>query len=561
MRWGAIFSAVLALSALGFCADQPDTLLLPCPQGSPAAPGCNPSKNELRDARNAFAKGLKLQREKRLDEAVEQFETAARSAPRDVEYVTAKEMARQRLCFDHLARGDTELAKGRQVEALAEFRSGLSLDPQNEFAQERLRDAEVTHTPGLPERPCVLADAGFVRVEPNPIHADFHYRGEGRGLLSQVASAFGITATIDDSVVSRQVRFDIQNVDFFTAMRAACAVTHTFWTPLEEKQILILIESPENHRQFDRLGLRTFYVPGISAPQELNDIVNLLRTVFEIRFVTPHPQDNTFVLFNIPAGALAALGGQNIQDLINQLIANGGINQANSQSLSALLAQLQGQQNSIFSQPLATFGSGLTLTGLSLGTASAQLSLNESTAHTLEHAILRVAQGNEATFRVGSRFPILNASFAPIFNSPAISQVIQKNSFQAAFPSFNYEDIGLSMKAKPVVNGNSDVNLQLELQFRSLQGQSFNGVPVIANREYKGSITLTNEEPAVVAGSVSRTEQRSLNGIPGLGAVPAVNHIMVTNSKEVDEDELLIVITPRVISQGTRTNAEVYLAK
>src|SRR6266404_5105962 len=465
MRLGVLFSAVLALAAFGFCADQPDTMLLPCPQGSPAAPGCNPSKNELRDARNAFAKGLKLQREKRLDEAFEQFETAARIAPRDVEYVTAKEMARQQLVFDHLARGNTELAKGRQVEALAEFRSALSLVPQNEFAQERLRDAEVTHTPGLPERPRVLADAGVVRVEPNPIHADFHYRGEGRGLLSQVASAFGITATIDDSVVSRQVRFDIQNVDFFTAMRAACAVTHTFWTPLEEKQILILIESPENHRQFDRLGLRTFYVPGISSTLTRNMGLHI---------------PNTFELFNIPAGALAALGGQNIQDLINQLIANGGINQANSQSLSALLAQLQGQQNSIFSQPLATFGSGLTLTGLSLGTASAQLSLNESTAHTLEHAILRVAQGNEATFRVGSRFPILNASFAPIFNSPAISQVIQNNSFQAAFPSFNYEDIGLSMKAKPVVNGNSDVTLQLELQFRSLQGQSFNGVPVIA---------------------------------------------------------------------------------
>src|SRR5437016_5003717 len=527
MRLGVLFSAVLALAAFGFCADQPDTLLLPCPQGSPAAPGCNPSKNELRDARNAFAKGLKLQREKRLDEAFEQFETAARIAPRDVEYVTAKEMARQQLVFDHLARGNTELAKGRQVEALAEFRSALSLDPQNEFAQERLRDAEVTHTPGLPERPRVLADAGVVRVEPNPIHADFHYRGEGRGLLSQVASAFGITATIDDSVVSRQVRFDIQNVEFFTAMRAACAVTHTFWTPLEEKQILILIESPENHRQFDRLGLRTFYVPGISAPQELNDIVNLLRTVFEIRFVTPHPQDNTIVV-RAPIAVL---------DAATQLIG----------TLSDSRPQVMLDVHVYEISSTLTRNMGLHIPNT--------FELFNIPAGTL------AAQGNEATFRVGSRFPILNASFAPIFNSPAISQVIQNNSFQAAFPSFNYEDIGLSMKAKPVVNGNSDVTLQLELQFRSLQGQSFNGVPVIANREYKGSITLTNGEPAVVAGSVSRTEQRSLNGIPGLGAVPAVNHIMVTNSKEVDEDELLIVITPRVISQGTRTNAEVYLAK
>ena len=60
---------------------------------------------------------------------------------------------------------------------------------------------------------------------------------------------------------------------------------------------------------------------------------------------------NNFQLFNIPAGALAALAGQNIQDLINQLISGGGINQSNSQALSGLLAQLQNQQSSVFSQP------------------------------------------------------------------------------------------------------------------------------------------------------------------------------------------------------------------
>src|SRR6266852_9215670 len=121
---------------------------------------------------------------------------------------------------------------------------------------------------------------------------------------------------------------------------------------------------------------------------------------------------SNFQLFNIPAGALAALAGQNIQDLINQLISSGGINQASSQALSGLLGQLSGQQSSIFSNPLATFGGGLTLSGLSLGTASAQLSLNESTVKMLEHATLRVSQGNDAKLLVGSRYPILNASFA-----------------------------------------------------------------------------------------------------------------------------------------------------
>jgi hypothetical protein len=612
MRWGKFILLACALATAAFCADQPAAPLLNCPQGYPGTVSCDPSRKELREARSAFAQGLRLQREKRMDQAFERFETAARLAPKDVEYLTAREMTRQQIVFDHLELGNAEMLEGRQIEALAAFRSALQLDPQNQFALQRLHDAMGEWAPRTSATPQVLADSGEIRLAPDSARADIHYRGDSRGLLAQVASAFGVIATFDDSVISRQVRFDLGQADFYTAMEAACQMTHTFWTPLEAKQILLAAESPQNHRQFDRMAMRTYYLPGLSSPQEMTDIVNMLRNLLEIRLITPQPATgtmvvraprnivdaatrlleglgdsrpqvmldvrvyeishtltrnmglqipNAFQLFNIPAGALAALGGQNIQDLINQLIASGGINQANNQALSGLLAQLQGQQNSIFSQPLATFGGGLTLSGLSLGTAGAQLSLNSSTVKTLEHATMRVAQGNEATFRVGSRFPILNASFAPIFNTPAISSVIQNNSFQAAFPSFNYEDIGLTVKAKPVVNANSVVGLQLEVQFRSLQGQSLNGVPVISNREYKGSINLMDGAPAVVAGSVSRTEQRSMNGIPGLGTVPGLNQVMTSNSKQLAEDELLVLITPRIVSRPQSESVEVWLRK
>jgi general secretion pathway protein D len=200
----------------------------------------------------------------------------------------------------------------------------------------------------------------------------------------------------------------------------------------------------------------------------------------------------------------------------------------------------------------------LTLEGLSLGTLGAQLSLNESWVKSLDHATLRTSQGNDATFKMGSRFPVQNASFAPIANSAAISKVLQNGSFQAPFPSFSYEDLGLDIKAKPTVNGDSDISLQLEMQLRSLVGQSLNGVPVIANQEYKGSITLLDGQPAVVAGAISRTDQRSLNGIPVLGIIPVVD----SASKEVDDDELLIVVTPHVIQNGTQSeNSEIWMTR
>jgi general secretion pathway protein D len=611
MRWVVCFAAILAFSRQGLGADQQKLpTLLPCPSGVDEV-HCNPPRHDLKEAKAAFNRGLKLQ-PSAPDRAYEEFDRASKLVPRNVEYVTARELARQQLVSSHLQRGNSELESGKQIEALAEFRSALNLDPANQFAQQRLQDAVGDSIPKPSAPPSVVDESPEIHLAPNLNRASFHYRGDSRELLTTVASAYGVSAQVEDSVPSRRVFFNIDDVDFYKAMQTAGQVTKTFWTPLTNKQVLVAADTPENRRQFERMAMRTFYVPGATTPTALNDVMNLLRNLFEIRFVTPNaaastlvvraPQNqldaatqflqkldgsrpqvmldikvyqishtltrnigvhipNQFNVFNIPAGALAALGGQNIQDLINQLIASGGINQANNQAVSALLAQLQGQQNSIFSQPLATFGGGKTLTGISLDQLSAQLSLNEGWVKTLDHATLRAAQGSDATFRMGSRFPVLNASFAPVFNTPSIANVLQNNSFQAPFPSFNYEDLGLTIKAKPSITSSSDVGLQLEINLRSLSGASFNGVPVIGNREYKGSINLMDGEPAVVAGQVTHSETFALSGIPGLGQVPGLNKVTATNSKQLEYDELLLVITPHITNRSTGQASEVYLPR
>ena len=606
-RAGCVVACLLVSAALSAQEAHP---LLPCPPAASEAQ-CNPSKKELKEAREAFARGLKLQKTY-PDQAYEQFQHANDLVPRNVEYMTAREVARQQLVYNHIERGNSELQSGKQVEALADFRSAVNLDPSNRFAQQRVRDAVGDAAPAPSGPPVIVEQSQEIQLTPGKNLASFHFRGDSKELIATVARSYGLSVQIEDSVPSRRVSFDIDNVDFFKAMELVGAVTKTFWSPLTDKQILVATDNPENRRQFERMAMRTFYIPGIDTPAALTEIVNLLRTLLEIRSVTPNATSSTIVvrapqatldaatqllesldasrpevmldvhvyqvshtfarnigvhipnqfnLFNIPASALAALGGQNIQDLINQLIASGGINQANNTAISALLAQLQSQQNSIFSQPLATFGGGKTLTGVSLDQISAQLSLNEGWVKTLDQATLRASQGNDATFRMGSRFPILNASFAPVFNSSAISRVLQNNSFQAAFPSFNYEDLGLTVKAKPSITSDSNVSLQLEINLRSLAGQSINGVPVIGNREYKGSISLENGEPAVVAGQISRSETRNLSGIPGLSQIPLLNKVTATNTKQTEYDELLVVITPHITRRGVGQNTEVYLAK
>lgn len=605
--------AVACLSA-ELCAGQPQPdPLLPCPPGAPGAV-CNPSRSDQKEARAAFSRALRLQG-KDLEQAYAQFSRAAELVPRSASYLTAREMTKQRLVTRSIERGNAELGAGKQVEAQAAFRTALQLDPGNQFALDRMRDALGDAAPKTNLAPQIVAESLELRLQPNLNQASFHFRGDSRDLISTIAAAYGVDAQVDDSVQSRRVTFNVEDIDFYKAMLLASSLTKSFWSPLGAKQMLVAADTLENRRQFERLAMRTFYIPSAAAtPTALNDVTNLLRNLFDIRNITPNasaatlvvraPQNtldaatqflqkldgarpqvmldikvyqvshtfmramgvhipNNFNLFNIPLGALAALGGQNIQDLINQLIANGGINQAGNTALSALLAQLQGQQgqNPIFKEPLATFGGGKTLSGVSLDHLSAELSLNENWSKTLDHASLRASQGTDATFRMGSRYPILNASFAPIFNTSAISKVIQNNSFQAPFPSFNYEDLGLTIKAKPSISSTSNISLQLELNLRALAGQSFNGIPVIGNREYKGSISLADGEPAVVAGEVSHSEALAMSGIPGMGYVPGLNKIATNNSKQLEDDELLIVLTPHIVSRSMNESSEVYLPK
>lgn len=608
----ALLAAILLWGSVCLAADAPGIPASPC-SDAPGAPPCQAAASDLKAARRSFSRGLKLQQEKQLDQAFAEFELAARLVPQNIEYLTAREMVRQQLVTAHLERGNSELVNGKQIEAVAEFRQALQLDPQNEFAQQRLSDAAGAAPVRTNQAPQLVASADAIAPKPKEGHHDFHYRGDSRGLLTTVAASYGINVLFDDSFPNRRVRFDIEDVEFPIAMQAAEAVTKSFSIALDENTVYVALDSPENHRLYDRMGLRSFYVPGATTPQDLNEIMNSLRSLFELRFVslnaasrmitirgpqgtleaatkfldtldTSRPEvlidikvfevdhsytrnigvhiPNEFKLFNIPVSALASLGGQNIQDLINQLISGGGINQAGNESIQALLAQLQSQQNSIFSQPIATFGGGITLMGLSLDQLRATLSLNESSVKTLEHVTLRASDGKDATFKLGSRFPIMNASFAPIFNNSQISQVIGNQSFTAPFPSVSYEDLGLTIKTKPEVHGTSAVSMQLELNFRTLTGASINGVPVISNREYKGGIYLKAGEPAVIAGMLTKTEQRSLNGLPGFSRIPGLKNLAAENSKQEEDDELLIVLTPHVVRGPEKTDPpEIWLTR
>jgi tetratricopeptide (TPR) repeat protein len=610
MRW-LLAGMVWLFAGVCLAADTPTAAAPPLCSNSGSATTCHGSAKELKDARQAFARGLKLEKSSKenprnLNEALNEFEEAIRLVPQNVEYLTARELIRQNLAAQYLERGNSDLLAGKQEQALSEFRAALNFDPQNEFVQQRISDALGPAPINISGRPRVVESVDQIASKPLDGHHDIHYRGDSRGLLTAVATSYGLTVIFDETIPTRHVLFDLDDADFATAMQAASAATKTFVVSLEDTVLFAAVDNLENHRLYDRMGLRTFYIPTSGAPQDLQEITNSLRMIFEFKFVNqnvssstvtvrgPQPAleaatqflgqlhderpevmldlkvfqvshsymtniglhvPDTFNLYNIPVAALTALGGQSIQQLIQE-IAAGGTNPA----LLALLTQLESQASSLFAQPLATFGGGLTFMGLSLDQLSPVLALNESSVRQIDHVQLRASQQKDATFKLGERYPIINASYSAGLSSAALQALGSQASSVALIPSFTYEDIGLTLKAKPLIHNNSDIALDLEIQIQSLGTTVTNGVPDILNRQYKGGILVKNGEQALVAGMITQSDEKTLNGLPLFSTIPGLGYLTSQQGKQEEDDELLILITPHVTSSPEQTEApEIWL--
>jgi hypothetical protein len=87
MQRAWIIAAVCLLAAMpgvpAFAADDAanEPPIISCGNGIPGGVYCAPSKKDLKEANNAYARGLKFQGQDRLDEAFAQFDQASRLAP------------------------------------------------------------------------------------------------------------------------------------------------------------------------------------------------------------------------------------------------------------------------------------------------------------------------------------------------------------------------------------------------------------------------------------------------------------------------------------------------
>jgi Flp pilus assembly secretin CpaC len=118
---------------------------------------------------------------------------------------------------------------------------------------------------------------------------------------------------------------------------------------------------------------------------------------------------------------------------------------------------------------------------------------------------------------------------------------------EIAYPSADYVDLGLKVKATPHLHAGDEVTLQLEFDIKSLTGSDVNGIPILSNRNIEQTIRLHEDETSVLSGIIQKNQTGSVSGLPWISTAPGIGYLTGEDTTNEQDTEILILVTPRAL--------------
>ncbi len=461
--------------------------------------------------------------------------------------------------------------------------------------------------------------SGPVILTPTPGTRDIHLQGDPQTVIRNLYSLYGIQVSFDAPLSGPALAIDLDHVTFEQATHVLDIVANIFEVPLQPKEVLIALDTQENRESLSPQVEETLYLPGKTNDQ-MQELANLARNIFDLKSVTASAtggymllrgnvnvlrQVNALfddmltgdaeVLFNVDLYEVDSTVNNNVgaalptsinafdlltsaqnlitanQSLLNQAIASGllkltGSTGAQQLAEVAFLIAAGVSGSSQFTSVLGVLGSynGLPLAGISVPSSGTfNLGLNTTDIRMVDSMQLRGSNHQTATFRAGSRYPVITGTYSSGVSSSLASSLSGVNingtsassllsqylgSSNVSVPQFQYEDLGITLKMKPQILHNDEVTLDLNLKIEALGGGSIDSIPILNNRSLTSTITVPAGQTAMLATNINTNEVKALTGIPGLNQLPGFQG--TEQDLEKDSSELLIIITPHVVRTG-----------
>lgn len=132
------------------------------------------------------------------------------------------------------------------------------------------------------------------------------------------------------------------------------------------------------------------------------------------------------------------------------------------------------------------------------------------------------------------------------------TQVPYRDATSSGATSTSFKDAVLSLKVKPAITPDGRVILSVEVnKDQPVWLSSENtGAPAIDTKQVKTEVLVDNGGTVVIGGIYTQETSDNTSKVPFLGDVPVLGFFFKSNSKKDTKKELLIFITPKIITDS-----------
>jgi general secretion pathway protein D len=531
------------------------------------------------DGKKHFKTGMKHEHAEEWDKAAESFALAVAENPKNPEYRLHLQRALFQASQMYMKKGNVAADNKDYEGAFIAFRKAYAFDPVNELAKsemarmvrlqkEVIDGGKDPNAPPAADGKVKLVQTGYqpaAKAADGPVpqkleklrNVPFPSGVNLQFIVKELAKDLDLNVLFDaeSRLETRTVRIDLKNVSSAKALDYIFLQENLFFQKVGPRTILVA--TGLRRVNFQQLMLKTFYLANASP----KDVKGVIQTA-----IPAQPGRSQTIVLEDPATNSVTVRdtSENIQ-LIGKLIESldkdraevvmdVAIYEVNKSDLlqfgnqfgsSAQLGNIGG-----VGLPLVTQGTTGQITGglpfknlmdvssiaLGLPISSIAALQNKSNTRLLASTQIHAFNNEDSTARIGQRVPVKTASYNP------------GNTQQGGFVAdvINYEQVGLTLKFKPIVFPNQDVQVAMDIESKDVVGAS-TLTPTFTERKITGTARIQNNKTLLLASVAQDIETNGRQGLPLLGLIPILGRLFTAPTKDNRQVDIVIAITPKVI--------------
>ena len=540
-----------------------------------------------------YQQGRRAENLKDYDAAFDYYQRALKNEPENAEYQIRFNQARFEASAFHVKAGVKLRERGDLQGAAGEFQRAVAIDPSSPIAEQELRKiaetiGERNHAAETAAEAASDGEAAPLASQPPQISPlsrapiSLHMSNDAKIVFDTIGKLAGLTVIYDPDFPARRIPFFVDNVTLEQALEIASMESKAFWKPVTENIIFIVPDQPQKRRDYEEQIVKTFYLSNTVQAQDLTEIVTGLRQLLDLKRIQQLNAQNAIIIRDSPDKlAIAEKMIRDIDKAKPEVVIQVQVLEARLDKMRNL-GILPGQTASIAVVPpgTTTTTNGTNTNGTSTSNTTNILTLqnlthlngsaysvtlpnftanalaNDSMTKIIQNPEVRSVDGQPAKLRIGDRVPVATGSFqagvgvGSTAGSGFVNPLVNTQ--------FQYIDVGVNVDITPRVHPNHEVSLKVSVEVSSVTGQTnIGGIqqPIISQRKIDHEIRLKEGEANILGGLVAKTDTKSINGWPGLSKVPLLRYLFSEDSKNYEDDEILIILTPRIVRMPDWTKA------